>query len=212
MEIQKFEPIIRSLAKQYQINEIYTPEDVAQELRIKVLKVLPLLKDVPEKEIYGCIKTILKNRAHSLYYHQRYRPDTSPRMKESRMTVDGHNPVTDYSDGSVSNHHGSVGPNQYRTLQLKNVRVVIAKYLETADEVTKNFVSNLIEPSDEVVNAWKQRAAKSRRYMNMDTPPPHALRQILGVGNSKCSRIIYELRVHLNRHGIHGSEIPTSVQ
>ncbi len=188
--ISRFENLINSLVWDTKINNSIDTEDVKQELRMKLMSVMPDLIGIPEDEIYKVVKVILKNKVRDIIRYSICRPDGS--MYSATENIDS----VLYA-GAASFCSKIESPEKtfmYREL--------ITKIVEWADSFfkhnwEKDFIRQLIAPSDDVLAKYDIESENNPRVSGYSYFVPTTLGRAMGLSQKQVGRIIYYLRQHL---------------
>lgn len=190
----KFEGIIGGLVRGLKINNCVDVDDIKQELRLKLVQVLPTLKDVPEDEIYATVKPILRNRLIDIIRSNKSRPDTSVYCGREDMDEI-------IADGATSLSATILSPDaSYSYRELVDRIIDWSEDFFTKDWELQ-FVNELINPSEDTLTKYEELTVDNPRISGLPFMAPMTLGRVLGLSNKKVLRIMFYLREFLSESG-----------
>lgn len=192
--IGNFEGIIGNLVSGLFINNIMDVEDVKQELRMKLLQVIPQLSHVPKEEIYQTVKPILRNRLIDIIRYNKYRPDTSYHAATEDMDIVVSNGA-DFFSATIMSPTNSASYNELTERLIDWAEDFFHKDWEV------NFISQLIKPSKSTLDEYEKLTVNNPRVSGLSYMAPMTLGRVLGLSSKQVCRIIFYVREFLTDSG-----------
>lgn len=192
--ISKFSPIIYKEAYLFQTNSCFTYDDAVQELTLKVLEIVPKLEGIENP--YGFVKKCLHDLRVSMVSSFSYKSDTSIYNKETdELSLD--DMVARGSDAYLAQRRSS--PDAYT--QYQDIIDQLLDWAKSKHEDMYNLVSNIISPSEEVLDKFENECVSSDNRLNRKQIPVHTIGSILGIKKYAVTWYVNEIRTFLSSKG-----------
>jgi len=170
---EKYDPIIKNVLKKF---NNYNNKDLEQELWVKVLEIFPDLEKVKSQDIMRIGKVILKNHLIDVLRIERRWTERNVFVEDLDKEINPYN----YSPFDVCSY------NELKTL--------VRLWNKNRDEITQNFINELLRPSERVLDVWESKVKETNRYKSYFRIPPYTLSRILGISKRKYNEIMMGLR------------------
>ena len=188
MDLFDFESIVQSVSQKIQIRN-HEPEDVKQELYIKLLEVMPTFEKLPSQDAIKLCKRVLKNYAIDLY-----RKEHGYRIKRDLVSI------TDLEASIMCEVDAILGVYEAECEEIfamKEMKGLVLKWASKQTDDVKTFLNELVNPSDQI----KEKYLQNTKSFNCEFISPHHLRKIMGMSAGKWRRIQDQLQRYLTAHG-----------
>jgi len=207
--LEKYKSLVKKISRENShVNPIVDVSDFENELWIKLMQVLPDLKEVSNEDAFKIIKVILKNKCTDINRHYACRPDTSEHAVKSTMgnDEDSSSSIDDFVCDETSRYYAQLNARfetNYKLIFGKELFNIIKNWVTDKDEDTKNFILNAISPSDEIMIKWEERVVTYKNNMckNSRVIPPYSLINLLGITQCKYYKILKSLTKFLKQNG-----------
>lgn len=194
LELKKYEGIIRNEAGKFQVNSSFTYDDALQELTIKVLEILPRLDDMESP--FGFVKKVLHDLRVDFSYSFMKQTDTSIYNKPSDdMSLD--DMICESSNVYISQRKKQPESEAIYS----DIVEQLLDWAENKHEEIYNLVSNIISPSEEIIERFETECVTKNNTMNRSQIPAQTIGKLLGLKKYAVTWYMQEIRDFMTSRG-----------
>jgi hypothetical protein len=212
IDLYEFRSLVDMVATSKPVNNVFTIEDVKQELWVK-------LSDMNNKGFFlpDCCPTkkdrerlairCLRNKLTDIIRSQARRKDTSIyAATDFSMTQDSVGDVLEDHLQSVSCKSHTMSSEEY--MDYTELVRLLRTYLEwQQDSRVIKFITEIISTSPEIESRWEALRETKPRYNNLYRIPPQILAEMCGLSKHEYLNVREELSTFLNEEGLENAVI-----
>jgi hypothetical protein len=213
LKIEDFEYLIKSFSNDEYLQLYLTREDIEQHLAEKIIKKFPKIKECSDnrEDCFSYTKVMLKNEIVSIkrhYYAREHHSKNALSWNELEDDIDNyhyHNKsYTNQVNSNISLLAGELLTKIESPIDItlyNQLKKLIFKWLEGQDEVTKKFIIESINPSNDILDKYEESIKDYKKTPHQIYIPPHNRAQLLGISRKKLWKILGELTEFLTLNG-----------
>lgn len=197
-DLSIFNTLIKNQARKFKPSSVTSQEDIEQECWLKLWEVMPHLQEVSTTEVLFMASTILSNHVTDVIRKSRTRSHINCRF-EPPMEIDIEDAIANqlYEFSTTVPQHLLPADEVCEFRQLVDD---IREWAVSKGDPTKKLAIELVDPSDETLQAWSE-VNESDRYKNAEILPPATLGKILDMSKPSVCKIMQEMKFYLQTIG-----------
>ena len=209
-DLSRYDDFITTLSNKYVKDSLSDSDDIQQELRLKLIEILPRLQTISEDDKRVYVYSVFRNHIRSIQRKSITRSPVNRKLEmksENNQTAANEADVFTWEDAAdrafmtmkeyVPNNFVS----QTESCAYAELVTHINDWVETVGGVTKTVVHEMLNPSDSTLQEWARMVEKFPTYRKFHFIPPKSLSKILGISYSTVMKKMEDLKYYLQAVG-----------